>query len=116
MPGRRHAARLAYTGAMKQIADWQEFPAERRGGVLCVGNFDGVHIGHAKMLATGREEATARGVPFTIMTFDPHPRVLLKPGVVRAPLATEAQRRALLAGFAPDVLLLVPTTREFLSI
>ena len=100
---------------MRVISDWTEFPAGLRGGVLCVGNFDGVHIGHARMLATGREEAVRRGVPFTIMTFDPHPRVLLKPGVVRQPLTTEAQRRGLLAEFSPDVLLVVPTTREFLS-
>jgi len=101
---------------MKLISDWKQFPADARGGVLCVGNFDGVHIGHARMLATGRDEARRRAVPFTIMTFDPHPRAILKPGVVRQPLTTEPQRRALLAGFSPDVLLVVPTTREFLSI
>lgn len=101
---------------MKVLNDWQAFPPAFRGGVLCVGNFDGVHLGHAKMLSTGRAEAFARGIPFTIMTFDPHPSLLLKPNVPRPPLTTAAQRQELLAGFSPDVLLIVPTTREFLSI
>jgi riboflavin kinase/FMN adenylyltransferase len=101
---------------MKVLNDWQEFPQELRGGVLCVGNFDGVHMGHARMLSTGRVEASARGVPFTIMTFDPHPSLLLKPKVPRPPLTTMAQRQELLASFSPDVLLVVPTSWEFLSI
>ncbi len=101
---------------MKVLNDWQAFPPELRGGVLCVGNFDGVHLGHAKMLSTGRAEASARGIPFTIMTFDPHPSLLLKPDVPRPPLTTMAQREELLAGFSPDVLLVIPTTRAFLSI
>jgi riboflavin kinase/FMN adenylyltransferase len=50
------------------------------------------------------------------MTFDPHPAVLLKPGVPRFPLTTLQQRQELLAGFSPEILLLVPTTREFLAI
>src|ERR1035437_4752284 len=101
---------------MKLISDWQDFPVELRGGVLSVGNFDGVHVGHAKMLSTGREEATRRGVPFTIMTFDPHPNVLLKPRVTRIALTTLDQRRELLAAFSPDVLIVVPTSPEFLAI
>jgi riboflavin kinase / FMN adenylyltransferase len=67
------------------------------------------------MLATGRAEATARGKPFTILTFDPHPSLLLKPGVPRYPLTTLEQRIELLGAYAPDVLLVVPTTREFLG-
>jgi riboflavin kinase / FMN adenylyltransferase len=100
---------------MHMLSDWRLFPPQHRGGVLCVGNFDGVHRGHAKMLSTGRAEATARGKPFTIMTFDPHPHLLLKPEVPRFPLTTLEQRIALLEAFKPDVLLVVPTTREFLA-
>src|SRR3954463_13662401 len=98
---------------MKSIADWRQFPAELRGGVLCVGNFDGVHVGHARMLAMGREVASQAGKPFSIMTFDPHPGAILKPGSLRPPLTTVAQRLELLAGFKPDVLIVIPTSREF---
>jgi riboflavin kinase / FMN adenylyltransferase len=104
---------------MEILSDFRSFPAALRGGVLCVGNFDGVHVGHAKMLSTGRAEATRRGPgggSFTVMTFDPHPSVILRPGEVRAPLTVASQREELLAAFSPDVLIVVPTTRDFLSI
>jgi riboflavin kinase / FMN adenylyltransferase len=101
---------------MQVLNDWKLFPQPLRGGVLCVGNFDGVHAGHAQMLAAGRASATARGKPFTIMTFEPHPSVFLKPGVPRFPLTTLEQRIELLGAFAPDVLLVVPTTPEFLAL
>jgi riboflavin kinase / FMN adenylyltransferase len=41
---------------------------------LTIGNFDGVHRGHQAMLALLRNEAQHRGVPSTVMTFEPHPR------------------------------------------
>ena len=41
---------------------------------LTIGNFDGVHRGHQAMLALLRNEATHRGVPSCVMTFEPHPR------------------------------------------
>jgi riboflavin kinase/FMN adenylyltransferase len=101
---------------MHLLSDWHLFPPALRGGVLCVGNFDGVHLGHAKMLTTGKTQAQARGVPFTIMTFEPHPNFLLKPTVARPPLTTLEQRIELLSAFSPDVLLVLPTTAEFLSL
>jgi riboflavin kinase/FMN adenylyltransferase len=100
---------------MNVLTDWREFPPHLRNGVLCIGNFDGVHRGHAEMLSTGRAEALRLGCSFTIMTFDPHPSVLLKPDVPRYPLTTPAQRLELLAAFAPDVIIVIPTDRAFLS-
>lgn len=41
---------------------------------LTIGNFDGVHLGHQKMLARLRHEAAARGLPTALLTFEPHPR------------------------------------------
>jgi riboflavin kinase/FMN adenylyltransferase len=101
---------------MLVLNDWKSFPPHLRGGVLCVGNFDGVHRGHAQMLATGRDEAKKRGIPFTIMTFDPHPILLLRPNAKRPPLTTVEQRLTLLEQFSPDVILMIQTTPEFLAL
>ncbi len=98
------------------LTDYTSFPPHSRGGILCIGNFDGVHLGHAAMLQVGRTLASQLHIPFTIMTFDPHPSLILKPDTPRPPLTTTLQRQELLQAFHPDVLLLVPTTREFLSI
>jgi len=100
---------------MIELSDWHLFPDSLRGGVLCVGNFDGVHVGHARMLQTGRDKARESEVPFTVMTFEPHPAVILRPDAVRLPLTTLEQRREILSGFGPDALVVLPTTREFLS-
>jgi riboflavin kinase/FMN adenylyltransferase len=101
---------------MKVLNDWKAFPPEFRGGVLCVGNFDGVHLGHTQMLRIGREEATKRGIPFSIMTFEPHPAAILRPDSPRDPLTTLEQRLELLAQFRPDILILIPTNSAFLSL
>lgn len=44
------------------------------GCALTIGNFDGVHLGHQKMLARLKQEAQARGLPTALLTFEPHPR------------------------------------------
>lgn len=44
-----------------------------QGGVLTIGNFDGVHLGHQALLAELVREAKARGVVSTVITFEPHP-------------------------------------------
>jgi riboflavin kinase/FMN adenylyltransferase len=67
------------------------------------------------MLATGRDEARRRGVPFIIMTFDPHPALILKPSSERSPLTTIEQRLELLDQFSPAAILLIHTTPEFLA-
>ncbi len=100
---------------MNLISDWQTFPPHLRGGVLCVGNFDGVHAGHRQMLTTGRDEAKRRTIPFTILTFNPHPATILRPATIRHPLTTLEQRQELLADFNPDAIVVVPTTQEFLA-
>ena len=101
---------------MDVIHDPTDFPPALRGCALCVGNFDGVHIGHARMLSSGRQTATLHRRPFVIMTFDPHPMTLLKPGLQRPSLMTLNQRLAVLQEFNPDALILIQTSAEFLDI
>jgi riboflavin kinase/FMN adenylyltransferase len=56
-----------------------DLPARARGGVVAIGNFDGLHRGHRGVLAEARTRARAFGVPCNVMTFEPHPRRLFKP-------------------------------------
>jgi riboflavin kinase/FMN adenylyltransferase len=49
------------------------------GGIVAVGNFDGVHGGHRALLERARDEARARGVPALALTFEPHPRSVFRP-------------------------------------
>ncbi|MEM1198715.1 MAG: bifunctional riboflavin kinase/FAD synthetase [Pseudomonadota bacterium] len=52
---------------------------EFRGGVIAVGNFDGMHRGHQTVLGLAGAEAKALGAPLGVMTFEPHPRTFFRP-------------------------------------
>ena len=43
-----------------------------------MGNFDGVHLGHQSVLALAHAAAAELGAPFGVVTFEPHPRELLR--------------------------------------
>jgi riboflavin kinase/FMN adenylyltransferase len=50
-----------------------------RGAVLAMGNFDGLHQGHAALIGVARDRARADGVPAAVLTFEPHPRSVFMP-------------------------------------
>jgi riboflavin kinase/FMN adenylyltransferase len=54
--------------------DWQSIPPQWTGGVVALGNFDGVHKGHQALIARALAEARALDVPLVALTFEPHPR------------------------------------------
>lgn len=66
---------------MRIFRHYAELPAEVRGGVVALGNFDGVHRGHQAVIGTARRLATERGVPGGVMTFEPHPRAVFNPNL-----------------------------------
>jgi len=56
-----------------------DLPADARGAVAALGNFDGVHLGHQAVIREAGRLARERGVPWAAMTFEPHPRALFRP-------------------------------------
>jgi riboflavin kinase / FMN adenylyltransferase len=54
-------------------------PPDCRGGVVAIGNFDGVHRGHQALLGLARDIAGGAGTPFGLVTFEPHPRTFFRP-------------------------------------
>lgn len=54
-------------------------PAPLKGGVIALGNFDGLHLGHQSVLTEAVKVARAAHVPAGVMTFEPHPRLFFKP-------------------------------------
>lgn len=54
-------------------------PAELRGAVVAIGNFDGVHRGHQQLLAAAEAEARRRNTHWGLVTFEPHPRTFFRP-------------------------------------
>ena len=65
--------------------------------VLAIGNFDGVHLGHAALLSALTGEAARRGVAPAVLTFEPHPREFFAPESAPARLTTLREKLELLA-------------------
>jgi len=85
------------TAAKPETAD-----AAARGCVACVGVFDGVHRGHQALIAFARTRADLRGLPLVVVTFDPHPMSIVRPGSEPTVLATLEHRIELLLEAGAD--------------
>lgn len=81
--------------------------------VITIGTFDGVHLGHRKIIEALKEQATAAGGESVVITFEPHPRKIVAPGVSLQLINTLEEKTALLAQSGIDHLVIVPFTTEF---
>ena len=103
---------------MHVIRDPAQFPFLGN-AVVTSGTFDGVHLGHQRILARLREVARASGGPAVVITYWPHPRLVLGPPPSHPELLelqlinTLDERIAKLAELGVNYLLIVPFTREF---
>jgi riboflavin kinase/FMN adenylyltransferase len=77
------------------------------GGVLAIGNFDGVHRGHQEMLQAAHDLARQRHATFTLLTFEPHPAAILHPEKAPAVLTPLEWKLHLLRQFDPTSVLVL---------
>ncbi|MEE8661971.1 MAG: bifunctional riboflavin kinase/FAD synthetase [Acetobacter sp.] len=75
--------------------DWRNIPPQARGAVAALGNFDGVHRGHAHLLRTLQEARP--DCPLAVVTFEPHPRELFRSEDPPFRLTLSAERHAALS-------------------
>lgn len=80
--------------------------------VAAVGNFDGVHLGHQKLLVAAVADARRRGIEAIAVSFEPHPARILTPQAAPRLLTPGEQKIPLLAACGVDALLLLPFTRD----
>lgn len=84
--------------------------------MLTIGVFDGVHRGHAELIAHAVKAGRARSVPTVLMTFDPHPMEVVYPGSHPAQLTTLTRRAELVEELGIDVFLVMPFTTDFMKL
>lgn len=97
---------------------FHELPVREAGGtgsVITIGSFDGVHIGHRRLVRRVRETAEALGMRSTVVTFDPHPRCIVDPSGCPPMLSSLAERIELLEGAGAERVVVLAFTQELRS-
>jgi riboflavin kinase / FMN adenylyltransferase len=104
------------TQAFERVSAISPLPAHLRGGVVAIGNFDGVHRGHQAVLERALAEARRRGVPALVLTFEPHPRKVFRPDTPLFVLTPPPMKARLLSYLGFAALVEQPFTRDFASL
>lgn len=93
-----------------------DLPERFRGGVVSIGNFDGVHLGHAQIVQRLLEMARRSGVCAVVLTFDPHPAQILRPERAPTPLSWTEHKAALLCDLGVAAVVAYPTDTAMLAL
>ncbi len=83
---------------------------------VALGNFDGVHIAHQEIIKTCVNYAKNEDIKSAVMTFDPHPRKVMRPSLQHKNLTTIEQRIELFKSLGVDLVFLIDFTTEFANI
>ncbi len=90
-----------------------ELPTALRGGVIAIGNFDGVHRGHQAVLGRALEIAADQRIPSLVLTFEPHPRTVFRPDEPVFRLTPAPLKARLLEALGFNAVLEYPFDRDF---
>lgn len=83
-----------------------------RPAVLSMGKFDGLHLGHQRLIGTTVERARSLGMVAAVLTWEPHPSAVLRPEQPLRLLTSLEEKIELIAGLGPDLLIVAPFTAE----
>ena len=81
--------------------------------VVTIGVFDGVHRGHQIIIGRAVELARAAGLRSVVLTFDPHPSEVVRPGTHPPVLTSTRHKAELVEALGVDVMCVLPFTQEF---
>lgn len=97
---------------MRRWLGLDDVPGEWGRSVVTIGVFDGVHRGHQRLVDRTDELARELGLPNVVITFEPHPDEVIRPGTHPPLLVTPERRAELLAGLGVDAVMILPFTTE----
>jgi phosphoribosyl 1,2-cyclic phosphate phosphodiesterase len=94
-------------------ADWvANFGASGRGSVIAIGNFDGIHLGHQRILEHTQRLAKDTGAVATALTFEPPPLKVLRPELAPLRISTNQQRMEWFGAIGMEAAVILPFTME----
>lgn len=97
---------------MRRWYGLDEVPRDWGRSVVTIGVFDGVHRGHQRVIGRAAEIAADLGLPCVVITFDPHPDEVVRPGSHPPLLASGKRRAELLSEQGADAVMVIPFTLE----
>ncbi|MFI9588128.1 bifunctional riboflavin kinase/FAD synthetase [Streptomyces sp. NPDC052236] len=98
---------------MQRWRGLEDIPQDWGRSVVTIGSYDGVHRGHQLIIGRAVERARELGVPSVVVTLDPHPSEVVRPGTHPPLLAPHHRRAELMAELGVDAVLILPFTIEF---
>ena len=98
---------------MQRWRGLEEVPEDWGRSVVTIGSFDGVHRGHQLIIGRAVERARALGLRCVVVTFDPHPSEVVRPGSHPPLLAPQHRRAELMGELGVDAVLVLPFTLAF---
>ncbi|URN17816.1 bifunctional riboflavin kinase/FAD synthetase [Streptomyces sudanensis] len=98
---------------MQRWRGLEEIPQDWGRSVVTIGSYDGVHRGHQLIIGRAVERARELGLPTVVVTFDPHPSEVVRPGSHPPLLAPHHRRAELMAELGVDAVLVLPFTTGF---
>lgn len=97
---------------MKIIRHVETIPNEYRGAVVVLGNFDGFHKGHQKVIGIAGKIAAEMNTTLTVLSMEPHPRMYFNPSQKEFRLNSFRTKAHLLENFGVDQLVVLPFDKE----
>src|SRR5437762_9748662 len=97
---------------MKIFHGIESLPPPETASVVTIGNFDGVHLAHQRLISSVVETARAGGASAVVVTFEPHPLRVLAPDLAPKSLTPFDVKARLIAALGVDSLLVLPFTHE----
>jgi len=99
------------------FSELSQIPSDFLKSSVAIGNFDGVHLGHARLIRLLVEQARRLHSRSIVLTFDPPPKALLKPDMrMQPPITPVALRAELLGHLGVDAVVAIPTTLKLLNL
>jgi len=86
------------------------------GGVIAIGNFDGIHLGHQKVINEARKKAKKNKIPFGVMTFEPVPVMFFNSKIKNHRINSLKQKKNQLKKFKIDFLIIIKFNKNFSSL
>lgn len=101
--------------SLRVVHSWKGLTDADKGAAVALGNFDGVHRGHQRVIAGAAKGAQTHGCPLGVISFEPHPRRLFHPDEPTFRLMTAHQQAGALAALGVDRFYVLPFDYEMAS-